>query len=247
MSEGATIDVPKVGRVKRSYVIAAGVGVAVFVLWRYWASASSSADDAAPADTEVDDSSVTDSPGGPTTSDRTGNTYSDENTDGVITTNDQWSNAALERLSLTGWDTTAVATALGKYLTRQALDPKEALIIRAAIAVTGLPPVGGPYEIIESTAPAPGASHANTPGQPDAPKIQKRHRDYLVIDWNPVRDATTYQIDVNGRVRTMGNATQAIERGLKPKTAYRVRVRAGNSKGWSKWSAGVHTTTTAKG
>lgn len=246
MSE-STINVPKVGRVKRSYVIGAAAAVAAFVLWRYWSAGSSEPAAEEPSDTDVDDSSVTDTPGGPLANDRTGNTYSDENTSGTITTNEQWSAAVLDRLSITGYDSTTIVAALGKYLSRQQVTTAEAIIIRAGIAVAGYPPVGGPYQIIESTAPAPGTSHANTPQTPDAPRIQARHRDYLVIDWNPVRDATTYAIEVNGKIRTMGNTTQAVQRGLKPKTAYRIRVRSGNSKGWSKWSAGINTTTTAKG
>jgi hypothetical protein len=242
-----TINVPKVGAVKKSYVYVAVAGVGGFVLWRYW-SAAGSEHDAAPSEYQPDTSSVTQAGAGPLTSDRTGNTSDDSNTAGQITTNDQWTQRAVELLGLAGWEERTVLTSLGKWLNRQPLTDSEALIVRAATAIAGPPPVGGPYPIQLVT------GGNTTPARPEVPKapngltINTVHGNNVIIAWGAVSGATGYQLDMSNRPsKTLGPTTSYRWTGLTPQKRYTVRIRARNARGYGPWSPVVGFTTGKKG
>lgn len=59
-----------------------------------------------------------------------------------ITTNAQWSADATAKLVDLGYDSVAVSTALGKYLSSQFVTAQEAQYIYTALALSGSPPVG---------------------------------------------------------------------------------------------------------
>jgi hypothetical protein len=243
-----TINVPKVGPVKKVYVLA-GVGtVAAYVLWRYYAAASSSGAPAEPGEYQPDTSSVTQSGSAPTTGDRTGNTTDTTGTDGLILTNDQWTQRAVELLGVAGWEDRTVLTALGKWLSRQALTDQEALIVRSATAITGQPPVGGPYPINLV------AGGHSTPAKPEVPKapggqgVNTVHATNVIVVWGAVAGATGYQVDWSpGGSHSIGNLTSYRITGLAPQHRYSFRVRARNSKGYGPWSPPLTFTTGKKG
>lgn len=85
-------------------------------------------------------------------------TLNQEPPEGMLTTNDQWAQAAAERMAGYGWDPAAVVSALGRFLARLPLTQQEAEIVTTARALTGEPPVGGPWGIIPALpvpSPAP--------------------------------------------------------------------------------------------
>jgi PASTA domain-containing protein len=60
-----------------------------------------------------------------------------------VTTNAQWTQAAVTQLQQDGYQATSVLTALGKYINGVAVNANEAGIVQAAIAVEGYPPQAG--------------------------------------------------------------------------------------------------------
>lgn len=246
MSE--TINIPKVGPVKRTYVIGGVAVVGAYVVYRYWLAAQGSAAPAEPGEYQPDTSSVTQSGGAPLTSDRTGNTTDTSGTDGVITTNDQWADRASERLALAGWEERVVLTALGKFLSRQALTDAEATIVRAATAVTGQPPVGGPYPIVLVTG---GNTTPAKPGVPAAPgglRAGAIHDDNVVLVWSAVAGASGYDVDLSTKpIKSVGQITSLRASGLKRQTRYSARIRARNKTGRGPWSPTITFTTGKKG
>jgi len=244
-----TIDIPKVGRVKRTYVYAGGAVVGTYVAYRYWSASRAPSTPDGTYQPELDTSSITDAGGGSLTSDRTGNTTDTSATDGLIMTNDQWTQKAVDVLTTVGgWEPRVVLTALGKFLARQALTDSEALIVQAAKAAVGNPPVGGPYNVIHV------AGGNTTPAKPEVPKapagqgINTTHDDNVIAVWGAVSGATGYQVDWNpGGSHTLGNVTSYRITGLKPAHRYTFRVRARNAKGYGPWSPPLSFTTGKKG
>lgn len=150
-----TINVPGLGPTKSVYVYAGGALVLGIVGYAWWKNAQSSA----PTDyvgADPDDFGVTDydSPLGNSGTNSTGS-YSAVDP-GAIDTNGEWTLAAHEYLTNTGYSSVAVLTALGKYLARQGLTEEQVNIVQGAIAAFGPPPVGGPYPITNAL-----------PGEPD--------------------------------------------------------------------------------
>jgi hypothetical protein len=60
-----------------------------------------------------------------------------------VTTNAQWTQAAVTQLQQDGYQPMAVLTALGKYINGVAVNANETGIVQAAIAVEGFPPQAG--------------------------------------------------------------------------------------------------------
>lgn len=137
-----TVTIPGVGPVERKWVIGAGVGIAGYVLWRYWRAAHT-----APSTADLIDPQT----GLPyTTEGMTAAGYVNPNpvtsvdttTGGDIRTNQQWVAAVTEALSNIGTDPSWIATVLGKYLAGQPLTSDEASTVRTAWAYKGKPPEG---------------------------------------------------------------------------------------------------------
>jgi hypothetical protein len=89
-----------------------------------------------------------------------------------IATNADWSQAVIAFLASNGnFDPGALATALGKYLGRDAagLTDAEVSMVQAARAAFGDPPIGGPYAIIHAS-PSGNGSGNDYPGDPTQQK-----------------------------------------------------------------------------
>lgn len=247
MSE--TINVPKVGPVKKSYVLGAGGVVGAYVVYRYWSAANTGSSPPAAADYEPDTSSITQAGGAPLASDRTGNTTDTSGTDGQITTNDQWTDRAVEKLTtIGGWESRTVLTALGKFLARQPLTDQEALIVRAATAAAGQPPVGGPYPVVLVSGGHTEPAKASVPPRPSGLFVNTVHDDNVILQWPAVAGATGYDIDVSHKpIKRVGAVTSDRATGLHSQTRYTARVRARNSHGAGPWSSVINFSTGKKG
>lgn len=134
------INVPKVGHVKKSYVAGALAVAGAFVAWRYWQAhqAAASAPVLTAPDTLGDD--LTPTGGGAPQPSQLGPGATANIP--VPLTNADWTQAAVSYLVSVGYDAATAAAVLGKYLGKQPLTPSELVILRAALAGAGNPPVG---------------------------------------------------------------------------------------------------------
>lgn len=132
-----TVELPGMGRVDRKYLYGAIALVAGIVGYAWW---NRSRSEAAPV---VDPLTGSQDPatGGAYVNPRPVNSTIDQTAD-VIDTNAEWTQAVTERLSIMFYDSTFIATTIGKYLARQPLTTDEADLIRTAWAYEGKPPDG---------------------------------------------------------------------------------------------------------
>lgn len=223
-----TITLPGAGEVKKEYVWAGGalvVGIVGFAWWRR--STSGGAAETPYYDTsELTPDSDYDRPGNPT-----GN-VSVDNTQGLISTNAQWSQAVNDYLPDRGWEAKAVASAVGVYLQREKLDPMQLDIIKAAVGRFGPPPQDGPWPI-----QAKPGEPTTTPGielpAPTNLRITGATRNTVGLAWDAVPGAEGYQIEWEGKTgewhtrfdRTSGTAYTVADM-PEPNETYILNVRA---------------------
>lgn len=186
-----TVDIPKIGKVKKAYIAVAVAGVVGVVIYLYWQA------NQAPVEpiTEQPETDGEFDPGGggggggavgrePTPAPEPGD---------VIETNGEWFTLASDDLAAAGWDTMAASTALGKFLARKPVTATEVQMIQVALARRGQPPESRPWSIIADTTPAP-----SVPPTPGAPRIDDMTTSSVVLYWDPVASAATYRVYVDG-------------------------------------------------
>ena len=148
-----TINVPGLGPTRAVYVYVGGALVVGIVGYAWYKNQQATPTDfvgASPDDYATGDY---DSPLGNSGGNSTGNF--DSTDPNAITTNAEWTAFVVEKLASYNYDAATVSAALGKYLARQGLTEQEISIVQQAIAVAGLPPVGGPYPISPALPPNP--------------------------------------------------------------------------------------------
>jgi hypothetical protein len=141
---GASVNLPAVGPVsRRALLIGGGLSVAVVaVVWWRRRTAAPAPSDPNAADVAGIDSGVTDTGAGTGVAGG-GSSGAGSTSSGALTSNAQW--VAMVTESLSGVvDPSALAQALGLYVTGQAVTKDQELIIDQAIAYAGWPPVAGP-------------------------------------------------------------------------------------------------------
>ena len=224
---GGTVDVPKIGRVKKIYVWGALGAVAVFVGWRYYQAARTPAGDTAPPVTgdvgaPVDTSGVVGAPASGnvqyagTVTDTTQQT---EPRPGNFSNNAQWTSYAIDKLVEQGRPAASVGSALGDYLAKRPVDQSEEAIIVAALAVAGAPPVGGPYTIIHQV----GTVDLKAPTGLKASSIATTSAWFT---FNPVAGATQYYLYRSGVTENVGGSrdTKIQATGLAKGKTYKFAV-----------------------
>lgn len=92
-----------------------------------------------------------------------------DQTGDTISTNAEWTQDAINRLQLIGWDPNFAIAAIGKYLDHQPLTTDEAVAVRAARAISGPPPEGTYDIIMVATGSTPGTGGPITSEPPPAP------------------------------------------------------------------------------
>lgn len=242
MSEGGDLDVPKVGKVKKQYVIVAGVGVAGFVLWRYWQASQAAAATAAatPADSTgsygIDDATGAGGYDDP----NAGGIAGDTTVGDVISTDAQWYAAAMLVLEDAGYDTGAGALALGKYLRTEPLTPAEQDMVKVALAGAGNPPSGA-KAIVTDTSPTPSGLGApgslRSGGAPTTAAIP--------LTWNAVAGASGYVVYRGSTQLASVSGTSYTAGSLTANTSYPFTVRATNSGGTLSPASNTYTGKTA--
>jgi hypothetical protein len=247
-----SVDVPAIGKTKKVYVLVPAGLAAAYVGWR-WYQARSGAN-AAPAPgadgtyttPDLTDMGLSTTGGLGNVTGNTGSTVTDGTRPGSIDDNAAWTAAATERLGDAGWDRQAVQAALGEFLARRALDKSEAAIVRAALAVAGQPPVGGPYPVIEEAATGtgtlPAPAHLRAYNQVTTTQIP--------MQWDPVPGASHYEIYSTSSAYGFENLGSSVDtffyaRNLTPNTSYGFYVVAVGTTGKKSPKSNTYTAKTA--
>lgn len=163
-----TLNIPKVGPVKKQYVIGVVSVAGAYVVYRWWSSRSSVPTvvdpSAGPSDFKNPD------PNAPTTDIPT---VTNPNVGDKPTTNAEWTAKAVADLENLGFEPGFVVTTLGKYLAGELLTLAEAALVRSAIALEGSPPNGAPNIRTTPTTPVRNDPPATLPSprQPAPPRV----------------------------------------------------------------------------
>lgn len=180
----AKVDLPVIGEVESRWLWIGGAAVAGIVGYAWWARSRGGP---IGADVTVDPATgAGEEGGGRPLSPPPGGTV--DLTEGTISTNEQWANRAVERLSEVGYEPGFVATAVGKYLARQPLNPDEVDVVRTAWALIGRPPQSAP-PITETPEPEPDPEPEPEPdpepsgggGVKKAPTKKKATKKYVTV------------------------------------------------------------------
>lgn len=249
-----TITVPGgVGPVKSEYVYAGGAAAAGVVAYWVWSRRSAAATAPTVATGAVDPSATTgdyaagiDAYANPAHVTSGSVTTQDPSTM-PPTTNADWADRAQSKLSDVGWDSQAVAAAIGRYLNRQPLlSSAEVEIIQTATAMVGHPPAGD-FSIIMPTAPAAvtpaPAPSAATLTAPAGLKASSVTRTGVHLSYHSVGGASGYLLTRSDGATITTPAISVNVAGLKPGTAYRYTVAAIGAGGAGPVSAPVSFTT----
>jgi hypothetical protein len=248
LTEG-TVEVPVAGRIKKRYVAIPAAAALAYVTYRWWQARRDGAAPAPGADGTYATADLSEyglsTAGGPTTvTGNTGSVVTDGTRPESIDTNAEWTARAIEVLTTQGYEGTVVAAALGDYLARRTLDKTEATIVRAAVAVAGQPPVGGPYPVLEQAATDTGTLPAPTNlrgyGSPTTSQIG--------LQWDRVSGASHYRIyrtDLGDEPIGDSLDTKFNARGLQPHHTYSFYVRAVGTTGKLGGKSSVYTAHTA--
>lgn len=229
------VDVPKVGKVKRQYVIAAAALVAGIVGYAYYKqrqAAAAAAPVPAYSNGDVPTDAVTDTSGGAAGAAVGGSqSYTDTS---ALTTDAQWAQQA-ENLLAGAWDQATVAAALGAYLTHQPLTAQQQQVVQAAVGLLGYPP-GGAYALGSGTGATPSSFQA-----PTGVHVSNVGSTSAVLTWQPVTGAAGYNVfrsDLTAGLAATGGDpvgdsgdTAWTAQGLEPGSTYSFTVAARDASG----------------
>lgn len=228
-----SVDLPAVGKVKKAYVLVPAGLAAAYIAYRWYAARQAAADaepqgsDGLYTSGDLSEYGLSTTGGATSVTGNTGSIVTDATGD-AIDTNSEWTNDALTKLGNQGYDTATVGAALGEFLARRALDKSEASIARTALAVSGQPPEGRPWSVIEEASTSTG-----TLGAPTGLKVTKTGPDYVNLAWSTVDGAAEYAVyrsDTGGMTVRAGPGSVTVY-GLKPATSYSFQVAAVGSTG----------------
>ena len=241
------VNVPAVGKVNRTWVLAGAAAVAGIVAYAYWRRSQAPGlepgseeqlEDAGyvPSDWSPDAYVGATAPGG--------ETYDPQLPRESVTTNAEWSQRIVDLLEGVGYDRNKAAETVGKYLSGQPLDAAEKLIIQSALALLGNPPAGALPIISAPSTPStnPTQPPSNTLGTPTLRYSPGDPRNTIYqLAWNKISGATHYLVK---RERGPGAIVYAVQIGTTRKVGplqrrwvyqYRVQAQAPGKKS-SNWS-----------
>lgn len=225
-----SITLPGVGDVPKIGLIGVGAAAVGFIGWKYWQARNGTGADVADAtDPGMEDPGTLPGVSGAVDpNNQYGSNTGDSGSDatGQILTNSQWSNDALAKLTQTGsYDAGAVAAALGNYLGSQPLSSDQQSIVRAAIAVSGYPPVGS-FSIISG-------GNTDLTVAPTGLQASSVSTTAATVSFTAVPGATEYRIFRSGITAPVGASSSSpiVVSGLTPGTSYTVHVTAYTASG----------------
>lgn len=209
---------------QKKVLVVVGVGALGFIAWK-WLSAPTSDEPVTTVTSGTDEELagtgiIGSNVGGGENVGNSSNTGANE-----IDSNNEWFNEAVERLSNGGWNAQAVQSALGEFITGQALDSKEAEIVRAAVGAMGGYPPSGPMSIKETAGP----TDVSKLPAPTGVKVVSSTASTIDLAWTAVPGAKQYRIYRSGASQNVAASvdTKAQVAGLKSNTSYTFYVAAG--------------------
>ncbi len=194
------VSLPGGGKINKTLLIAAGALAAGIVGYAWWRKRGGSGSSGGPTTLTVDPNDAF----GSTDRVTPGGGGSDNSGGGgtpAVDTDEKWTQAATDYLVRLGYDPGAVATALGKYLSRQKLKTtpvNELDIVRAARGAFGPPPRSGDIPIVadETTPPDQSGQGLTAPANLRVVGSTPTH---VTLAWDPVAGAKQYEIQLFGR------------------------------------------------
>lgn len=223
------IALPGGKKIPKKYLIVFGSAAALFVGYKWWTSrATTTEEPTITSPTEDYGATGSDSSAGYSYAGAGNSSTSSVDTTVTPVTNAQWTQNGVAYADSVGYDTSAAALALGKYLRSEALSTTEQNIVKAVLAGVGSPPVGGPYTVI--TAPSNVPSSLPAPTGLKATSVAEKT---IALAWNPVAGASGYSI-TEGTTGTnivayAPTGTSVIVQNLQPNKSYTYQVAARNS------------------
>lgn len=225
MSE--TIDVPKVGAVKKNQLlIVGGIAAGVLAFAYYRRSRDAAAQVEAPPEPEdpYEGTFGTNGGGGGAVSGYPQG-EDDRSSDTATTaprTNAAWSDLVASKLA-DSYEQGQINAALGRYLARQPLSPLDVDIVRAAIARAGYPPEGS-YAVIPGGTALLLVAPSGLSGTSNGPNA-------VSLKWGAVAGASGYAVYRDGTRVATSTTTGTTVLGLTPATVYGWQVSAVGSNG----------------
>jgi hypothetical protein len=260
------VKLPGIGNVPKPALIAVGAASAAILAYAYYRRSSAAPSDAGTTDTGVTDTSIDPATGVPYADEfgytntgygflgvndpSTGQIITSGSGTGVvtITTNAQWSQAAQAYLaSIGGFDSTAVAAALGAGLLGHYMTPDQVGIWNAAIAFEGNPPGG--YPPLNVTPPVGQPPATTTLPAPGGFKTTGHTYHSVSLTWSPVAGSLEYHIKISGPAfdhTVITHNTSYTVGNLNRSSTYRFNVMAQNGAGTGAASPTVSVKTNAK-
>jgi hypothetical protein len=229
---------PGIGKVKPIYLVG-GLGLVIGIVgYAWWKNGQASAGDT----TGATDATAAD----PGASDYIP-PYSAFNTSGGTDLsqlppldNPAWSQRVQDLLSTIGFDPNFIANTIGKYLGRQQLTTAESDLVRTAISMVGLPPVGQ-FALIPTSTPTPTPTPVpvtpkpttGLPAQVTGLHIHSRTSKSINLSWNRASGALGYALYRNGKAINFPPTSNATVGTIH--ATYTVKAR--NTKGYGPASA----------
>ena len=201
MPDANEVKIVGIGKIPRSWLLAGGAAIAGIVVYAYIRRSRAAPDVEPGSDEQLDEAGYVPSDWSPDAfvgAQAPGGAAFDPQVDRLdVTTNAEWSQRVIDLLTDVGYDRTKAAQTIGKYLSGQALDGTEKLIIQTAIAMLGNPPAGalpiisqqGPYPTVPST-PTTALAPPSLAVRPGMGKGTGRY----VLAWGSSPGATGYQV-----------------------------------------------------
>lgn len=246
-----TVDVPKVGKIKKAYILVPAGLAGAYVLYRWYAASREANEAPAPGadglytSDDLSEYGLSTTGGSTNVTGNTGNTTTDATNPNVIDDNAEWTNTAVERLGNAGYDSATVYAALGEFLARRPLDKTEASIARAALGAAGQPPEGRPWSVIEE---ATTGGTGTLPAPTNLRAWDKTTTTQIGMQWDAVPGAAHYRIyRTDLGTEPIGDSfdTKFWARGLAANKSYSFYVRAINTSGKEGGKSSVYTAKTA--
>lgn len=217
-----TVDIPAVGKTKKTYLavgVALVAGIVGFAYYRRMQGASAAADpNSFYADTRTGSDLPTDqyvNPD-PTAGDLTGSAGWK-----APTTDQEWAQQAIDKLSW--YENGYTSATVGKYLARQPLTADEQTLIREAWAQIGHPPGNQPIIPATTGTPAVGGAAANDIKIVDL-RMTGNAQTRISMDWGVIGRPDLYRVFVNGVKKAEVSSSQTTIGGLSKGTKYTVGV-----------------------
>lgn len=206
-----TMNIPGIGTVEKKYVYIGAAGIAGFVGYMYIRNRNSATDDEV-SDTVTDDPALDSTAFDPSAMDY-GYSYDMSGSAPVyqspvnqtipvtsenqITTDAAWDSEAISRAGDIGAESSAVSSALGRFLAGLCVSEAQADLVRQVEGMLGRPPQS-PALDIHICPGTPSTPTGGTATTPSGFKVSSTDKSGVTVTWTPVAGAQKYLLTIKG-------------------------------------------------